>query len=150
MLKLAIERLTDILSEVEELWRSHFQEVVPQQAASYNPDREGFLALERAGRLRLFTARIDGRLIGQLGFIVHRSRHTQLWVAEEEFLFVRREDRGGGIADELVRFGLLELRDEGIEEVRFSDKQPSDLEPFLKKFGFKFVSKQYSLVFREV
>lgn len=151
MLKLALERLSDVLHEVEELWRLHFQETEGyRHSLGYNPDKEGFLSYDRGGMFRLFTARIDGRLVGHLGFLVYPSRHTQTRTANEDFFYVRQEHRGAGVAADLLRFGLLELRDEGVDQVTFSDKQPSDLEPFLKKFGFKFVSKQYSLVFKEV
>lgn len=151
MLTLAIERLADVLDEVQELWRLHFQETEGYRASlGYNPDVQGFLGYDRAGMFRLFTARDNGRLIGQLGFIVYRSRHTQTQTASEDFFYVRDENRGAGVANDLMRYALMELRDEGIDQVTFSDKQPSDLEPFLKRFGFKFVSKQYSLIFKEV
>lgn len=151
MIALALERLSDILTEVEELWRLHFQETEGyRHSLGYNPDREGFLGYDRANMFRLYTARENGRLIGHAGFIVFRSRHTKTKTAGEDFFYVRDEARGVGVARDLMRFALQELRDEGIDQVTFSDKQPSDLEPFLRKFGFKFVSKQYSLVFKEV
>lgn len=151
VIKLALERLSEILPEVEELWRLHFQETEGyRHALGYNPDKEGFLAYDRTHMFRLYTARDGGRLVGQLGFIVFRSRHTQTRTAGEDFFYVRHEHRGAGVARELMDFALSDLRAEDVDQVTFSDKQPSDLEPFLKKFGFKFVSKQYSLVLREV
>ena len=150
MLKLALERLSDILDEVEELWQLHFQETEGyRHALGYNPNKEQFLGYDRAGSFRLFTARRDGRLVGQLGFIIFVSRHTQTKTAGEDFWFVREEERGAGTASRLLTFALAELRREGVEQVTVSDKQPQDLEPFLGRFGFKFVSKQYSLVFKE-
>ncbi len=145
------ERLADVLPEVEELWRLHFQETEGyRHSLGYDPNKEGFLAYDRSGMFRLYTAREEGRLVGHAGFIIFRSRHTQTQTAGEDFFYVRNESRGWGLATSLLRFALEDLRSEGIDQVTFSDKQPSDLEPFLKRFGFKFVSKQYSLVFKEV
>lgn len=151
MLKLALERLSDTLPEVEELWRLHWQDTEGYRASlGYNPDKEAFLSYERSGMFRLFTARIDGRLVGHLGCLVFPSRHTQTQTANEDFFFVRAEHRGAGVAADLLRFGLLELRDEGVEQVTFSDKEPSNLGPFLSKFGFKQVAKQYSLIYKDL
>lgn len=151
MLTCKLERLSAAIDEVKVLWEKHFQETEGYRASlGYNPDVDAFLAFDRAGQFRLYTARRGGRLVGQLGCIIFKSRHTQTKTAGEDFYYVLPEERGQGTARELLRFGLLDLRDEGVEQVTFSDKEPSDLGPFLGKFGFKQVSKQYSLVFKEV
>lgn len=151
MLTCKQERLADVLPEVEELWKEHWAETEGyRHVLGYNPDKEGFLKLDAAGMFRLYTARVHGVLVGQFGLLVYPSRHTQTRTASEDFFYVRKEFRGAGVASQLMRFGLMDLRDEGVEQVTFSDKEPSDLSSFLAKFGFKQVAKQYSLIFKEV
>lgn len=144
----ALERLSEIVPEVEELWRLHFKETEGyRHELGYNPDVPAFLKYDRADMFRLYTVRDEQRrLVGQIGFIVFKSRHTQTQTAGEDFWYIREDYRGGGIAKRLLAFALGKLAVEGVQQVTISDKQPTDLEPLLSKFGFKFVSKQYSLL----
>lgn len=145
----ALERLSDILPQVEELWKEHFDETEGyRHALGYNPNRESYLSYDRAGTLRLYTAREGGRLVGQVGFLIYRSRHTQTMTAAEDFFYVRPEARGKGVATKLFRFALQDLRDEGIEQATASEKLDDDARRVFEKVGFKCVGRQYSLLFK--
>lgn len=146
MLTFGEERLEAALEEVQELWQMHFQETEGyRHELGYNPDVEAFLKYDRGGMFRLYTIRNEEhRLMGQIGFVVYKSRHTQTTTAGEDFWYVRKEARGKGAASRLLGFALGKLSAEGVQQVTVSDKQPVNLEPLLKKFGFAFVSKQYS------
>lgn len=152
MLTCKQERLSEILPEVEELWKEHWAETEKYRAGlGYSPDKEVYLAYDRQGSFRLYTLRDDaGRLVGQVGFIVYTSRHTQTKVAGEDFIYVRPEARGRGAATQLLRFGLLDLRDEGVSQVTASEKFDDDAKRLFEKVGMKQVARQYSLVFKEV
>lgn len=146
----ALERLSAILPQVEELWKEHFTETEGYRASlGYNPNRESFLEYDRAGSLRLYTARDGTRLVGQVGFLLYRSRHTQTMVASEDFFYVRPEVRGKGVATGLLRFALQDLRDEGIPQAAASEKLDDDARRVFEKVGFKLVARQYSIVFKE-
>lgn len=147
----ALERLSDILSEVKELWKEHFAETEGyRHSLGYNPNEEAFLAFERANQFRLYTARDGRRLVGQIGFILYRSRHTQTMTASEDFFYVRPEARGQGVATGLIRFALQDLRDEGVPQATVTDKLDDDARRVFEKVGFKLVARQYSIVFKEI
>lgn len=147
----SLERLSDILPQVEELWREHFAETEGyRHSLGYNPNRESFLTYERQGVLRLYTARDGGRLVGQIGFLVYKSRHTQTMTAAEDFFYVRPEVRGKGVATGLLRYALQDLRDEGVPQATVTDKLDDDARRVFEKVGFKLVARQYSILFGEV
>lgn len=148
MLTFGEERLEAALEEVQELWQLHFQETEGyRHALGYSPDVEAFLKFDRGGMFRLYTIRNEEhRLMGQIGFIVHKSRHTQTRTADEDFWYVREEARGKGAASRLLGFALAKLRAEGVQQVVVTDKLPRDLGPLVKKFGFEQVARQYSLL----
>lgn len=151
MLTCKQERLSDVLPEVEELWKEHWAETEGyRHMLGYNPDKAGFLSYDRAGMFRLYTVRDGDRLVGQAGFVVFKSHHTQTMTASEDFFFLRPEARGRGVATQLLRFALQDLRDEGVEQVTASDKLDEDAGALFQKVGFKLVARQYSLIFSEV
>jgi GNAT superfamily N-acetyltransferase len=146
----AIERLSDILAEVRELWKEHFAETEAyRHSLGYNPNEEAFLGYERQGMFRLYTAREGKRLVGQVGFLVYKSRHTQTMTAAEDFFYVRPEVRGKGVATGLLRFALQDLRDDGIPQATVTDKLDDDARRVFEKLGFKMVARQYSIIFKE-
>ena len=145
----AVERLKDILPEMEELWRLHWQETEGyRDALGYNPDVRAFRAFDEAGMFREYTAREAGRLVGHIGFIVFKSRHTQTLTAGEDFFYFRPEARRGVLAVQFLRYALAQLRAEGVEAVTMSSKLSNDIDPLLKRVGFDLVAKQYQLLFK--
>lgn len=146
------ERLEAVLPEVQALWALHWKETEGyRDALGYNPDLKAFVAYDRGGMFRLFTVRDEvGRLMGQIGFIVFPSHHTQQKTAGEDFWYVRKEARGRGIARKLLSFAVEALRQEEVRHITLTDKLPSDLGPLVKPLGFEFVARQYSLVLKEV
>lgn len=147
MLTFAVERLREVLPEVQELWALHWAETEGyRDELGYNPDVIAFVNLDNSNMFRLFTARDErGLLMGQLGFIVFRSRHTQSWVAGEDFLYFRKEARKGLAAVKFIRYALADLKALGIEQVTMSSKLANDIEPMLKRVGFDMVAKQYNM-----
>ena len=147
----SLERLSDILPQVRELWKEHFAETEGyRHALGFNPNEDTFLAYERQGALRLYTARDGKRLVGQVGFLLYKSRHTQTLTANEDFLFLRPEARGKGVATGLLRFALQDLRDEGVKQVTASEKLDDDAKRLFEKVGMKFIAREYSIIFSEV
>ena len=150
MVTFAVESLSAILPEAEELWRLHWQETEGyRDALGYCPNLDSFAGYDRAGMFREFTVRESGKLIGHIGFILFKSRHTQVLTAGEDFFFIRKEARRGGLGLQLLRFALAALKREGIQHVTMSSKLAVDIEPLLKRVGFQFVAKQYSLILKE-
>lgn len=142
-MKFALERLADILAEVEELWHAHWKETEGyRDSQGYNPDHKQYLRVEAQGAFLEYTARDEeGKLAGHVGYILHVSRHTSKLNAVEDYFYMRPECRGRGAASGLLRFAIADLQRRGCKQVGMSSKLTHDIEPLLAKVGFKHVAK---------
>src|SRR5574343_37303 len=83
------ERISDVLGELHELHRLHWQETEGYRAGvMMNPDYEAMKDAESAGRMIQFTARREGAVVGNLRMYLSNSLHTQRLIATEDSLFV--------------------------------------------------------------
>lgn len=138
MILFALEPLSVILPEVEELWRLHWQETEGyRDVQGYAPDIAQFMQMDKLGWFAEYTARDNGRLVGHLGFIVHNSRHSRHRMsATEDFFYLRREYRRGMTAMQLLRFAVKSLKERGCSAIGMSSKLTNDISPLLKRAGF--------------
>lgn len=152
-MKFQVERIQDIVEEIKELHREHFVETeVPYKGESFNPDYNQFCDLERAGSFVLFTIRDGLKLVGNLGFVLHISRHTSRPSAYEDFYFVLPEYRRGFLAIRFLRYAVRVLAESGYEEIGMSSKLTAnkDIEPILTRVGFRPVAKFYHIEGKDV
>jgi len=148
-----VERIQKILSEVRELHREHFAETeVPYKGATFNPDYSQFCDLESRDGFVLFTMRDGHKLVGNLGFLLHISRHTSRPSAYEDFYFVLPEYRKGFLAIRFLRYAVEVLAKSGYEEIGMSSKLTvdKDIEPILQRVGFRPVAKFYHIEGKDV
>lgn len=147
MVNFALERISDILPEAEELWRLHWEETeAPYRGVQgYSPDIAQYMNLDRLGWFAEFTARDNGRLVGHLGFIVHRGRHTRRLGAIEDYFYIRQEHRGGGNGMKLLKFAIDNLKSRGCTSIGMSSKVTHDISPLLKKAGFSHVAELWTM-----
>lgn len=152
-LTMQVELISKILPEIKELHRVHFSETeVPYKGETFNPDYDQFCALENRSQFVLFTLRDAERLVGNLGFVLHTSRHTSRPAAYEDFYFVLQGYRRGFLAVRFLKYAVSVLKEAGYEEIGMSSKMTArkDIEPILKRVGFKPVAKFYHLEVADV
>ena len=110
---------------VMELLKEHHEELgVHKAEIPLDPDFDGYRALEECGRLRAFTARADGRLVGYITYVLGPALHYRSsYHAVEDLIFLEPEHRRGGLGSRLLIEGekaVLELaRAAGYPYVRF-------------------------------
>jgi predicted acetyltransferase len=152
MLTYAVEQLQEALPEVQELWDLHWRTTEGyRDELGFNPDVNAMLSLEAANMLRVLTARDEnGRLMGHIGFILFKSRHTQTYGAGEDFFYFRPEARKGMEAVKFLRWALEYLKGLGVRQVLISSKASYGIDPVLKRVGFEPVATQYNLIFPEI
>lgn len=98
----AVERLSEILPELHPLHEEHW--ATTEKARSgvpLAPDYPHMRACERAGTLIQFTARKDGRLVGNARFYLFKDLHSGTHGVREDTYFLRPEARVGFTA---IRF----------------------------------------------
>ena len=132
-----VERYGHALEELMPLHRLHWAETEKyRHGLPLNPDYERFLALERAGRLMLFTIRKNGELVGHTTMKLFESMHTQTIVAEEDSLFLREDCRGGWKILRFIDYAATYLGRQGAREVRVSAKLSNRANKLLERVGF--------------
>lgn len=146
-LRFALERLQDIQPEVSRLWHLHYGETEEYRGLPMRPALDQFYRMENAGMWRQFTARddVDGSLAGHLAFMVHIGRHTSEKSATEDYFYLRPDYRNGYNAVRLLRFAIEQLKAEGCKQIGMSSKMTNDIEPLLKRVGFRLVAKFYTM-----
>ena len=109
--------------EILPLLQLHYQEIATYQDIPLDPDVERYNAMEAAGALRCFTARIgDGLrvppLIGYSVVITAGNLHYRSsGIAMQDVLFVHPEHRRGPAGSGLLDYTETALRQEGLQVI---------------------------------
>lgn len=118
-----VERIRDVVEDINPLHLAHWQETeLYRHGQPFNPDYASFISSERAGRYMLFTVRHAGEMVGNCGVYIHKSIHTQLLIATEDTLFIRKDHRKGRVGIDFFRYCEGILGALGVAEVRFDVK----------------------------
>lgn len=135
----AAERYRDCLEELKPLHEAHWSETEKyRHELPLNPDYDGFIRMEDAGSLMLFTVRKDGELVGQTTMKIFPSMHSQTLVANEDSLFLRKDVRGSlAVVMEFIRFLDDSLATVGVREVRVSSKLVNGADKLMMRAGFR-------------
>lgn len=138
-----IETLTQVrASGIEELLRRHWHEVAHFPDIPLDPDWEAYEGVEAVGRLRIFTVRIEGELVGYVAYFINRNPHYKSSLqAVQDVLFLAPEHRGSRIGYQLILFADTHLEAEGVQAVyqHSKAKKELDLGPLLRSQGYELV-----------
>ena len=140
----AQEKLEAIWDEVLPLARLNQLETGALSPDDFKPDRERFLAIEKAGIMPVFTARReDNLLVGYAVFLVSPHLHYSALVwAMQDVLFVHPEHRGVGA----VRFILRQddaLKASGVQVIARYVSARHDYEKTLLGIGYSPIERAY-------
>jgi len=128
--------------QIDVLWEAHWKETEGyRDQQGYCPDIEQYFFSERHGNFIYFTMRLGGKLIGHLGYIIHKSRHTSKRNAVEDFFYLLPEARRGWAALNFIKYIKNVLKACGCKQIGMSSKLTNDIEPLLKRAGFEYVAK---------
>ncbi|MBV8156910.1 MAG: GNAT family N-acetyltransferase [Dyella sp.] len=142
-LVLQAERFADILPELDALHRAHYAETEKHRhGLPLAPDIDAALADERRGALVQFTARHEGRLVGNLRMYLRTSRHTGTRFASEDTLYLLPEHRKGRAALRLLQLMEDSMRTLGVHELRASTKTVNKTDKLLEFMGWQPVSTE--------
>lgn len=140
------EFLATVEDEVKPLLNSHWEEIaLNKDKIKLNPDWEAYEALEHQGKLKIFTARDDGQLVGYFVVIVGTNLHYKDHLfASNDIIYLSPNHRKGFTGIKLVKFAEKCLKDDGVSVLTINTKvhQPFDkLMDFLK---FRKIERVYS------
>lgn len=147
----ATENLTDSLwGELVPLLEQHYDEVAYHKDIPLDPDRAGYERIASCGALRIYTARVDGRLIGYMVCFVSRSLHYKSKIfANQDILFIDKLYRGTRIGVDMIRYGQQHLRSDDRVDLLFQHtkaKPELNIGKMLKRLlGYEIVDEIYAV-----
>lgn len=137
-LDLKTESLFDILPEMKELIELHYQEIaLYKDKVKLNPDWETYKKLEEQNQFFLFTARIDGELVGYSAFFLKPHIHYKdLLVASNDVLFLKKEHRAGRIGLKLIKYSEQRIKELGANKITWHIKVTNDFRPMFHRMNY--------------
>lgn len=129
-----------LIAELMPLLQAHYHEVAHFTDIPLDPNWDLYEKIDKMGNLRVYTARIDGVLVGYEAFFVNRSMHYQSALyACEDVLFVDRSARGARIGIGLMQFAHASLKAAGVTVVMHHTKHREDLNlaPLYRRVGLE-------------
>ncbi len=140
------ERLGSIIPELVPLLEAHFAEASDMAMYSkMDPDWPRYLVADANDQFFMFTARVDGKLIGYAGFWVYFHSHCKtVKVASEDLYYVEPKSRRGlWAAMKLFRFSEAALRAVGCKRIRLTQRKGLSLEGFFGRNGYSVSATEY-------
>lgn len=135
----ARERIHGLWDESRAITEAHWREIAWfRDEIPLSPDRTTFERLEDADMLRVFTARVDGELVGYAVFILSRMLHYDVIQAFCDVVFLRQDHRKGYVASTLLNFAEGQCVVAGAKIIAYHGKvdQPH-FGRFMKSRGFE-------------
>lgn len=146
--RFALESLEQVRSSrLEELLRAHWHEVAHFPDIALEPDWQAYENAEAAGRLRIFTVRITGELVGYAAYLVNRNPHyLSSLQAVQDILFLAPAHRGARIGAHLIRFADTHLKSQGVQVTYHHTKAKRELDmgPLLKRLGYELIDNLWA------
>mgnify|MGYP001174701679 FL=1 len=142
----AHESFTQVKDEIKPLIEEHWEEIaLNQDVIKLNPDWEAYAALDTAGKLRVYTARKNGELLGYFVLIVGPSLHYKDHVfANNDIIFLRADVREGFTGIKLIKYAVECLEREGVRQININTKIHQPFDRILERQGFENIERVYA------
>jgi hypothetical protein len=138
-----VERFADLVPELHPLHEQHWKETEKHRhGLALDLDYAAMEADDRAGRMLQFTARADGKLVGNSRIYIGRSRHTNTLFASEDTLYLLPSHRGGRTAIRFIQYGERCLESLGVREIRCTAKLVNGAARLFEAAGYKPVATE--------
>lgn len=139
------ERVSGIWAELEPLLEAHWAEIARYQDIKLDPDVEAYERLEAEGKVRCYTARDGGALIGYAVFFVRGNLHYRNSLqAIQDVLFVLPQHRAGLAGVRLIKVAEERLKALGVQVVYHHAKRTNRVGELLERLGYELVDGLYA------
>ena len=129
------ERAQDCFSEATPLLKRHWSEVAYLNGFEIEPELSTYELLENSNRIKTFTARVEGKLIGYAVFFFQRHLHFRTKIfALCDFIFIEKPYRGFG--HRFIKWCNDVLFREGADVLYYYVAKQYDYGVILRRQGF--------------
>jgi hypothetical protein len=139
----ALSYQQEFLSQVEEdikyLIELHWDEIaLNKDSIKLNPDWDAYSSLEKQGKLKVFTSREGGLLVGYfvvvLGTNIHYKDHM---FANNDVIYLHKDYRKGFA-------GIRLIKEDGVSVLTINIKVHKPFDKVLERLKFKHIERVYS------
>lgn len=132
--------------EAKPLLNSHWGEIaLNKDKIKLNPDWDAYESLEVQGKLKIFTARDDGRLVGYFVVIVGVNLHYKDHLfASNDILYLSPEYRKGFTGIKLIKFAEKYLKADGVSVLTINTKVHKPFDKLMDFLKFRKIERVYS------
>lgn len=132
--------------EIEPLLDSHWDEIaLNKEKIKLNPDFDAYEALELEGKLKIFTARDDGQLVGYFIVIVGTNIHYKDHLfASNDVIYLSPNHRKGFTGIKLIKFAEKCLKSDGVSVLTINTKVHQPFDKLLDFLKFRKIERVYS------
>lgn len=139
------ERLHNFLEEVKPILENHYEELSVTKNFKLNPDYDSYLKMQDNGSFCALTCRLDGKLIGYIGYFTYRHMHYyDCLTAIEDLYYVQKEHRNGRVGLKLFTESEKMLKDKGVNRIILSCKTHQDHTKLFEHLGYNFYEKHFT------
>jgi GNAT superfamily N-acetyltransferase len=140
------EFLATVKKDIRPLLERHWNDIaVNKDKIKLNPDWDAYHSLEQDGKLKIFTAREQGELVGYFVVIVHRNLHYKDHLfASNDVIFLHPDHRKGRTGIKLVQFSEKCLKEDGVSVLAINTKVHKPFDKLMQFLGFCLVERIYS------
>jgi GNAT superfamily N-acetyltransferase len=140
------EFLATVEKDIRPLLERHWNDIaVNKDKIKLNPDWDAYHSLEQDGKLKIFTAREQGELVGYFVVIVHRNLHYKDHLfASNDVIFLHPDHRKGRTGIKLVQFSEKCLKEDGVSVLAINTKVHKPFDKLMQFLGFSLVERIYS------
>lgn len=157
MIKYQVEEWDDCYEEAIPMLIAHYDEIATDKHVKpYDPDLEKYQELEKAGFLRIYTARYfdptitpwqPGVLVGYFVSIVMRGLHYQQTVmAMNDIMYIDPAYRGGTAGYRLIKGACEDLKNLGADILTIHMKTDYPFRNLLTKLDFHLTEENWERV----
>ena len=139
------ERLDVCLLDVDRLLLDYFERTNAQDGQpKLLMDWASMIKLESMGKVALFTARIENKLVGFALYVMYPHLHHggNIW-AMCDILAVDPDQRGKGVATNIVEHAERRFKQMGITQMMHSYRTIYGVTPLFEKLGFTCIEHLY-------
>jgi hypothetical protein len=139
------EKLADCLEELKPLLKLHWEELANNKdIKALDPDYATYLCLNEINVVRVFTVRIDTKLVGYSIWIVNKHLHYKTWVyAVADVYWLHPDQRKTGVSYDFFFKTEDWLKSLGVKAIVVQDKLNHSHTSFFNRLGYTPIEQNY-------
>lgn len=139
------ERLDSVQEECQPLINKHWEEIaINQDNIKLNPDWDTYYKLESLGMIKIYTARVDGKLVGYFTIVVTKGLHyVDHLFGATDMIYISPEYRKGRAGYGLIKFAEQELKKSGVSVLVINTKDHAPFDKLLQSMDYSLAERLY-------